>query len=123
MRQLAESKGEETVQFMNSALTPGPTRRKPAWLTVKPFAGAEFTRVSLLLNDLNLHTVCQEANCPNRGECFNRGTAVFLILGPKCTRNCRFCDVVPGAPSPVDPTEPASRRRGCPSHAISAMSS
>ncbi len=106
MRQLAESKGEETVQFMNSALTPGPTRRKPSWLTVKPFAGAEFTRVSLLLNDLNLHTVCQEANCPNRGECFNRGTAVFLILGPKCTRNCRFCDVVPGAPSSVDPTEP-----------------
>lgn len=106
MRQLAAREGEETVQFMNSVSTPGPTRRKPSWLTVKPFAGAEFTRVSRLLKDLDLNTVCQEANCPNRGECFNRGTAVFLILGPKCTRNCRFCDVLAGAPSTVDPTEP-----------------
>lgn len=86
---------------------PGPTPRKPAWLTVKPFAGTEFNRVSALLHGLGLQTVCQEANCPNRGECFNRGTAVFLILGPKCTRNCRFCDVTPGLPSPVDPTEPS----------------
>lgn len=95
------------MQEMNSMSTPGPTHRKPAWLTVKPFAGTEFTRVSALLQGLNLQTVCQEANCPNRGECFNRGTAVFLILGPKCTRNCRFCDVTPGLPSPVDPTEPS----------------
>jgi lipoic acid synthetase len=87
--------------------TPGPTSRKPAWLTVKPFAGAQFTRVSHLLSDLHLQTVCQEANCPNRGECFNRGTAVFLILGPRCTRNCRFCNVSPGRPAAVDPTEPA----------------
>jgi lipoic acid synthetase len=91
---------------MNSMPPTSPRHRKPAWLTVKPFGGAEFSRVSGLLKDLDLHTVCQEANCPNRGECFNRGTAVFLILGPRCTRNCRFCDVLPGTPSAVDPTEP-----------------
>ncbi len=95
------------MQELNTMTNPGPTQRKPAWLTVKPFAGTEFSRVSRLLSDLGLQTVCQEANCPNRGECFNRGTAVFLILGPKCTRNCRFCDVTPGIPSVVDPTEPS----------------
>lgn len=81
--------------------------RKPDWLTVRPFAGANFARVNGLLKDLGLHTVCQEANCPNRGECFNRGTAVFLIMGPTCTRNCRFCDVQPGVPHLLDPAEPA----------------
>jgi lipoic acid synthetase len=53
-----------------------------------------------------LHTVCQEANCPNRGECFNRGTATFLILGPVCTRNCGFCNVSPGRPAELNPREP-----------------
>jgi lipoic acid synthetase len=71
--------------------------------------------VSGLLNDLHLNTVCQEANCPNRGECFNRGTAVFLLMGPVCTRNCGFCNVQTGKPKPLDPQEPnrvaeASRR-------------
>lgn len=59
-----------------------------------------------LLKSNNLHTVCQEANCPNRGECFSSGTATFLIMGPKCTRNCRFCDVTPGKTSPLDLNEP-----------------
>jgi lipoic acid synthetase len=83
-----------------------PIVRKPAWLKVRAFGGTEFNRVSGLLQDLHLNTVCQEANCPNRGECFNRGTAVFLLMGPTCTRNCGFCNVQTGRPLPVDPQEP-----------------
>jgi lipoic acid synthetase len=80
--------------------------RKPAWLKVSGFGGTEFNEVTGLLRQHGLNTVCQAANCPNRGECFNRGTATFLILGPLCTRNCRFCDVRPGQPLPPDPGEP-----------------
>jgi lipoyl synthase len=91
---------------MNS---PEPTRnrlRKPPWLTVRPFTGESYRQVTGLLAGLGLHTVCQEANCPNRGECFNRGTAVFLLMGPTCTRNCRFCDIRPGKPGGLDASEP-----------------
>ncbi len=85
---------------------PPPHHRKPDWLRVKPFAGEQYARVAALVKDLGLQTVCQEANCPNRGECFNRGTAVFLIMGPRCTRGCTFCDVPSGRPAPLDPAEP-----------------
>jgi lipoic acid synthetase len=81
--------------------------KKPSWLKVKAFRGAGFDRINRLLKERELNTVCQAANCPNRGECFNRGTATFLILGPVCTRNCRFCDVKPGQPAPVDIDGPA----------------
>lgn len=80
--------------------------KKPEWLRVKAFSGAEFDRVNRLLKEHKLNTVCQAANCPNRGECFNRGTATFLILGPLCTRNCRFCDIKTGRPAEVDKLEP-----------------
>ncbi|UCD63045.1 MAG: lipoyl synthase [Candidatus Zixiibacteriota bacterium] len=80
--------------------------RKPEWLRVRAFSGDRFDRVSRLLRQHDLNTVCQAANCPNRGECFNRGTATFLILGPQCTRRCTFCDVKPGQPAPPDPDEP-----------------
>jgi len=80
--------------------------RKPSWLKVRAFGGTEFNRVSGMLQDLRLNTVCQEANCPNRGECFNRGTAVFLLMGPTCTRNCGFCNVQSGRPVPLDSEEP-----------------
>lgn len=80
--------------------------KKPSWLKVKAFSGEGFDRVSRLLKENGLNTVCQAANCPNRGECFNRGTATFLILGPVCTRNCRFCDVKVGQPARVDVDEP-----------------
>jgi lipoic acid synthetase len=91
--------------------------RKPSWLTVKGFGGQEFNRVNALVNSLGLKTVCHEANCPNRGECFGRGTAVFLILGPNCTRNCGFCNVTTGRPMAVEVNEPkrvaqASRELG-----------
>ncbi len=84
-----------------------PTGRKPEWLRVKAFSGNKYDEVSQLLRKYHLNTVCQAANCPNRGECFNRGTATFLILGPLCTRNCRFCDVPSGVPNAVDPQEPS----------------
>ena len=80
--------------------------KKPDWLRVKAFSGAGFDRVSRLLKEQRLNTVCQAANCPNRGECFNRGTATFLIMGSVCTRNCRFCDIEGGTPAPLDPEEP-----------------
>jgi len=82
--------------------------RKPPWLKVQAFGGPTYEHVSRLVADYRLNTVCQAANCPNRGECFNRGTATFLILGPVCSRNCRFCNIQSGQPAPVDPVEPAS---------------
>ena len=80
--------------------------RKPEWLRVKSFSGAGFDHVNRLLKEHGLNTVCQAANCRNRGECFNRGIATFLIMGPVCTRNCRFCNISPGSPAAVDPDEP-----------------
>ena len=80
--------------------------RKPPWLKVKANFGPVYSEVRSLLGELKLHTVCQEANCPNIGECFSARTATFIILGDRCTRNCRFCDVKPGRPSPLDRDEP-----------------
>ena len=82
------------------------TISKPDWLKVKAFGGKKYLEVMSLIKENNLHTVCQEANCPNRGECFTSGTATFLIMGPNCTRNCRFCDIATGKTTPLDPTEP-----------------
>lgn len=80
--------------------------RKPEWLKVRAFGGESYKTVDQALRRHRLNTVCQAANCPNRGECFNHGTATFLILGPRCTRDCRFCDIRPGPPAEVDPSEP-----------------
>ena len=80
--------------------------RKPNWLKVTGFAGANYNEVNHLLKKHGLNTVCHAANCPNRGECFNRGTATFLIMGPVCSRACRFCDVRSGDPQALDPGEP-----------------
>ena len=76
-------------------------------MKVKAFGGSGYKRVNRMLADYGLNTVCQAANCPNRGECFDRGTATFLILGPICTRNCRFCDIPSGTPAPVRTDEPS----------------
>jgi len=80
--------------------------RKPDWLGRPLPSDPAFSRIRSLLDDGRLHTVCQEARCPNRGECFSRGTAVFLILGDSCTRRCRFCAVTQGTPERPDPDEP-----------------
>ncbi|RKX21923.1 MAG: lipoyl synthase [Candidatus Zixiibacteriota bacterium] len=80
--------------------------KKPSWLKVKAFSGQGYNHVNSLLKKYGLNTVCHDANCPNRGECFNRGTATFLILGPTCSRNCSFCDINSGLPDPVNFEEP-----------------
>jgi lipoyl synthase len=83
-----------------------PLIRKPDWLKRRLPAGPAYEQVRGLLERSRLHTVCQEAHCPNIWECFSRGTATFLIMGPNCTRACRFCAVGHGWPAPVDPHEP-----------------
>lgn len=84
---------------------PRPTRR-PDWLRVPAGDPTPAHRMEALLSDLHLGTVCQEANCPNMGECFTRGTSTFMILGTVCTRGCRYCAVDKGTPGPLDPLEP-----------------
>lgn len=80
--------------------------RKPEWIRVKMQGGEVSNKVDALLSDLSLNTVCDEANCPNRMECFARGTATFMILGRNCTRNCTFCNVTREMPDEVNPKEP-----------------
>src|SRR5512138_196083 len=81
--------------------------KRPDWLKVRFTQGPNYRQVKGLLRGMTLHTVCEEANCPNIGECFESRTATFLILGNVCTRNCRFCAVETGRPSGVDEEEPA----------------
>ncbi len=86
--------------------------KKPAWIRVK--AGSPSTRfyeIKSILREHRLHTVCEEASCPNIGECFGHGTATFMIMGDKCTRRCPFCDVGHGRPDPLDLDEPANLAR------------
>ncbi|MEJ8751749.1 lipoyl synthase [Lagierella sp. ICN-221743] len=82
-------------------------KRKPEWMRIKIQGGEKAAEVRNLISDLHLNTVCSEANCPNRMECFESKTATFMILGSKCTRNCNFCDVIHGTPDMVDKDEPA----------------
>ena len=102
----------EVKHFYNPQLAtrnPQPATRnpKPRWLKRKLPTGPEYESVRGLLKKSRLHTVCQEAKCPNIWECFSQGTSTFLILGPCCTRNCRFCAVAHGPPVSPDPGEPA----------------
>ncbi|MFO1418049.1 MAG: lipoyl synthase [Methylotetracoccus sp.] len=80
--------------------------RKPSWIRVKLGEDGRVQEVKRLLRESRLHSVCEEAACPNLGECFSHGTATFMILGDLCTRRCPFCDVAHGRPSPPDPDEP-----------------
>lgn len=80
--------------------------RKPQWLKVKLGGSSSSSNVNSILKKYSLNTVCSEAGCPNRGECFNNGTATFMILGKNCTRNCRFCKVTKGVPEEVNLSEP-----------------
>ncbi len=81
-------------------------RRHPDWLKVKIPSGKEFVKMKKLLRGAKLHTICEEAKCPNIAECFGSGTAVFLILGDICTRNCKYCNVKYGDPLDLNPNEP-----------------
>jgi lipoic acid synthetase len=80
--------------------------KKPDWIRVRVSSGSKFQEVKAALRAHNLHTVCEEASCPNIGECFGKGTATFMILGDVCTRRCPFCDVAHGRPKPPDAQEP-----------------
>jgi len=102
-----KQKGEAKTSRIPIKIVPAQTLKKPAWIRVK--AGSDATRyneVKGILRRQKLHTVCEEASCPNIGECFGKGTATFMILGDLCTRRCPFCDVGHGKPLPPDPEEP-----------------
>jgi lipoic acid synthetase len=83
-----------------------PQLRKPSWIRAKAPLGREVSRIRKILRDNGLSSVCEEAACPNLGECFQHGTATFMIMGDICTRRCPFCDVAHGKPQPLDPQEP-----------------
>lgn len=80
--------------------------RKPEWIRIKLPSGQETAKIKQLLRESQLHTVCEEAACPNLAECFKHGTATFMIMGDLCTRRCPFCDVAHGKPKPLDENEP-----------------
>ncbi len=92
-------------------IVPQPMLRKPEWIRMKVPDSLRFQEIKKVLRENNLHTVCEEASCPNIGECFSSGTATFMILGDICTRRCPFCDVAHGKPLPPDVNEPANLAR------------
>jgi lipoyl synthase len=92
-------------------IIPIATLKKPDWIRVKAGNSAAFYEVKRKLRENGLHTVCEEASCPNIGECFGKGTATFMILGELCTRRCPFCDVAHGRPKPPDADEPVHLAR------------
>ena len=89
------------VQLTREAFT-----RKPSWLKVKAPGGPSYLHIQKMMRELNLHTVCEEARCPNIGECWEHKAATFMILGDVCTRNCAYCAVSHGTPKAFDPAEP-----------------
>ena len=91
---------------MTNATTKPIRTGKPSWLRRKLPTGADYEKIRRMIDRGNLHTVCQEANCPNQFECFSARTATFLIMGATCTRNCRFCNIDGGTPGPLDADEP-----------------
>ncbi len=105
-KQKAQAK---TARIPIKIVPAGEVLKKPDWIRVK--AGSPSTRfyeIKNILREHKLHTVCEEASCPNIGECFGQGTATFMIMGDKCTRRCPFCDVGHGRPDPLDVNEPAN---------------
>ena len=90
-----------------SAVEAAPRTRKPEWLKIRAGGGPRFASVKQAVEERGLHTVCQEARCPNMGECWGHGTATFMILGDICTRGCRYCAVDKGMPTELDLDEPA----------------
>jgi lipoic acid synthetase len=98
----AKQKAEAKTSRIPIKIVPAETLKKPDWIRVK--AGSPTTRfyeIKQILREHKLHTVCEEASCPNIGECFGHGTATFMIMGDKCTRRCPFCDVGHGRPDPA----------------------
>ena len=98
--------GEALYQIMGRHRAEPLPDRKPSWLKVKAPGSGNYLNLKHLMRDLDLHTVCEEAHCPNVGECWEHGTATFMILGDVCTRNCAYCAVAHGRPPKYDPSEP-----------------
>jgi lipoic acid synthetase len=109
---LAKQKAAAKLSRIPVKVEQAPALKKPDWIRVR--AGSPSTRfyeIKQILRESNLHTVCEEASCPNIGECFGKGTATFMIMGDKCTRRCPFCDVGHGRPDPLDVNEPENLAR------------
>ncbi|MES2941114.1 MAG: lipoyl synthase [Pseudomonadota bacterium] len=103
----AKQKAAAKLSRIPVKVEPGEILRKPDWIRVRAgSASSRFYEIKQILREHNLHTVCEEASCPNIGECFGKGTATFMIMGDKCTRRCPFCDVGHGRPDPLDASEP-----------------
>ena len=103
-----KQKGEQKTARIPIKIVPHVPQKKPEWIRVKAGnSSGRFGEIKAMLREQKLHTVCEEAACPNIGECFGRGTATFMILGDICTRRCPFCDVGHGKPLPPDADEPA----------------
>ncbi|HQR50224.1 MAG TPA: lipoyl synthase [Methylophilaceae bacterium] len=106
-----KQKGAAKTARIPIKIVPQPALRKPEWIRMKVPDGPRFQEIKQILRDNSLHTVCEEASCPNIGECFSGGTATFMILGDLCTRRCPFCDVAHGKPLPPDAEEPENLAR------------
>ncbi len=110
-------KGESKVARIPVKVVPmAAPLRKPAWIRARSPNSPEVARLKTVLRERNLHTVCEEASCPNLGECFGHGTATFMIMGAICTRRCPFCDVAHGKPDALDASEPENL-----AHTVAAM--
>lgn len=116
MVQPVKQRGAEKTARIPVKIVPQPALRKPQWIRMQVPDGPRFQELRAILRDNGLHTVCEEASCPNIGECFSGGTATFMILGDVCTRRCPFCDVAHGKPQPPDSSEPQRL-----AHTIAAM--
>ncbi|HSJ96193.1 MAG TPA: lipoyl synthase, partial [Myxococcota bacterium] len=104
--QLQRKRALKTARIPIKVVQPAEPLRKPPWIRARAGGGERFTAIKRILREANLHTVCEEASCPNIGECFGHGTATFMIMGSLCTRRCPFCDVAHGRPGPLDADEP-----------------
>ncbi len=103
---LVKPKGDSNIRAHEGLDTVPPRARKPEWLRVRSPGGPEYLRLKSLMRSQALHTVCEEAGCPNIGECWEAGTATFMILGDVCTRACKYCAVAHGLPTELDLEEP-----------------
>jgi lipoic acid synthetase len=107
----AKQKGEFKTARIPIKIVASERLRKPDWIRVRAPSSPRFYEIKQILREHRLHTVCEEASCPNIGECFGKGTATFMIMGDVCTRRCPFCDVGHGRPLPLDAEEPANLAR------------
>ena len=103
-----KQKGKAKTARIPVKVVPVAPLKKPDWIRVRLGSGRRFQEIKDILREHRLHTVCEEATCPNIGECFGKGTATFMILGDLCTRRCPFCDVAHGKPLPPDTDEPGN---------------